>query len=354
VWSNDFVGVWHLSESASGTGDTDIYRDSSGNNFHGTDEVSATGKSGQIAKGQEFDADSADRIEVPHDLNDLFNGEATLSKWVRLKNQTPAKNNLSGFSRFERAGGNISHYPFTNGELFLATFNDSRIVNGFNDTSFNKEKLHRVTIRNTSTDWDFIRNAQQTINRNGLSSITLPTAATEDILIGSSVETRSLDGTIDEVRLSNDARSDSWLQTSFRNQNEPLAFLSVGPEQRLISGNPVVATAAGSTTADVRNQLSLLTATVNSQSTAIETKTRFFKFATTQATASTQAGTGQEDLTVDALTDSAVSFLTLLKLKELTQNRRSIDGSGSTDAVFQQPSDTVDYEQLLDGVEYDK
>ncbi len=38
-------------------------------------------------------------------------------------------------------------------------------------------------------------------------------------------------GVIDETRISNTVRSESWIQTSFNNQNNPLDFLSFGPEE---------------------------------------------------------------------------------------------------------------------------
>jgi len=38
-------------------------------------------------------------------------------------------------------------------------------------------------------------------------------------------------GIIDETRISNRVRSESWIQTSFNNQNNPLDFLSFGPEE---------------------------------------------------------------------------------------------------------------------------
>ena len=38
-------------------------------------------------------------------------------------------------------------------------------------------------------------------------------------------------GIIDETRISNTVRSESWIQTSFNNQNNPLEFLNIGPEE---------------------------------------------------------------------------------------------------------------------------
>ena len=41
-------------------------------------------------------------------------------------------------------------------------------------------------------------------------------------------------GTIDEVRISNSARSVAWITTEYNNQNSPSSFYSVGsPEKRM-------------------------------------------------------------------------------------------------------------------------
>ena len=38
-------------------------------------------------------------------------------------------------------------------------------------------------------------------------------------------------GVIDELRISKICRSSSWISTEYNNQNDPLSFLSFGPEE---------------------------------------------------------------------------------------------------------------------------
>ena len=38
-------------------------------------------------------------------------------------------------------------------------------------------------------------------------------------------------GSIDELRISNVARTQEWISTEYNNQNNPLSFLSFGPEE---------------------------------------------------------------------------------------------------------------------------
>lgn len=81
VWQ-DFVGVFHLDEISSGTGNAGAHKDSSGN-IDGDDEVSATGKDGIVGLGQEFDG-SNDVVRI----DDIFNtypqfgdGNFTVEGW---------------------------------------------------------------------------------------------------------------------------------------------------------------------------------------------------------------------------------------------------------------------------------
>ena len=61
-------------------------------------------------------------------------------------------------------------------------------------------------------------------------------SGTDDLAIGTKMSrpdwTRYLfDGTIDEIRISNIARSNSWITTSYDNQNDPSNFLRFGSEE---------------------------------------------------------------------------------------------------------------------------
>ena len=79
VWDTNFAGVWHLDENQAGTGTADLYQDSTSNNHDGDDLVSATGQSGVVGAGQEFDG-TDDRINTEYIL-DPSSGNFTISLW---------------------------------------------------------------------------------------------------------------------------------------------------------------------------------------------------------------------------------------------------------------------------------
>jgi len=62
----------------------------------------------------------------------------------------------------------------------------------------------------------------------------------QDLFIGQHTSGQYFDGVIDELRFSNIQRSDSWLRTCFRNQNNPNGFYSVSNEKRLAVDEPVI------------------------------------------------------------------------------------------------------------------
>ena len=53
------------------------------------------------------------------------------------------------------------------------------------------------------------------------------------LVIGNDIwfSSRNIDGIVDEVRISNIARSADWVKTEFNNQNSPGTFYTIGSEQ---------------------------------------------------------------------------------------------------------------------------
>ena len=80
AWEGGFRGVWHLSETAPGTGSGFIYRDSTAFTNHGADYVSATDKAGVVNGGQAFDG-ADDYIGAASHASSV-NNNFTISFWV--------------------------------------------------------------------------------------------------------------------------------------------------------------------------------------------------------------------------------------------------------------------------------
>ena len=68
-------------------------------------------------------------------------------------------------------------------------------------------------------------------------------ADTNDLNLGAGIDSNGnynwiFDGIIDEVRISDTARSADWIETSYNNQNDPSSFITVGDEQTTDPGIP--------------------------------------------------------------------------------------------------------------------
>ena len=87
VWNPDYAGVWHLAEEQSGTGNADLYQDSTSNDHDGDDEVSATGQTGQVGDGQQFDG--TDDVVTVDNSTDFELQSFTASAWIRLPDPLP-------------------------------------------------------------------------------------------------------------------------------------------------------------------------------------------------------------------------------------------------------------------------
>jgi hypothetical protein len=65
-------------------------------------------------------------------------------------------------------------------------------------------------------------------------SVSAPTWPSQNLYVGDrSDHLRKFNGLIDEVRVSNVARSSNWVNTEFNNQKDPSTFYTIGTEERL-------------------------------------------------------------------------------------------------------------------------
>lgn len=85
TWANGYLGVWHLKETAAGTGMANLYSDSTVYTNHGDDYCSATGRIGVEHYGQQFNG-STDYVQLETSsivTSTLGASNFTLSAWIR-------------------------------------------------------------------------------------------------------------------------------------------------------------------------------------------------------------------------------------------------------------------------------
>jgi hypothetical protein len=240
VWDVNYGGVWHLDEMT----------ESTSGQYHGTDAGTAS-VAGRIGGGRDFVRAEQDSISLPAEA---FSGidatdEVTLSVWTYgdpavLPQNTTLFRGQAGASRELSA-----HVPW-GGSIYWDAFGFDRINKGAATGEYEGQWNH----------WGFVKNSAagtQAIYLNGAlwhsgGGTETYTQVTSFLLGGSSATTENWDGTMDEFRVSNIARSPDWIWASWISQGENHdSFAAYGPVITAAGNEPRISIALDGSGADV-------------------------------------------------------------------------------------------------------
>lgn len=235
VWSNGYESVYHLNQNEQGTGNIGVYTDSTSNNRHGDDNVSATGEAGQIAQGQTFDPSNNDTIPLNHQFGLSNKAEYSVTGWLRDRSPTDSTFFLSLENDFNSPWQMDVGYN-TPGELEHYNGNSYYQIGSITADTWTKFGLVHDPSYSTEI-WTYI---------DGAKAIEIPDSHndgdnTGKSAIGDHQQGGGIpwDGSLDEFRIATVARSSAWLSTSYTNQNDPLSFYSVSTQKtRSLDGSP--------------------------------------------------------------------------------------------------------------------
>ena len=211
VWDSSFVMVQHLNET------TGTHYDSTSYGNDGTPYGSLNqDAAGKVDGADDFDG-TDDHVQCPQVFSDET--QFTIDAWIYP--ETGARYFVSQWS--SNQGAFLQTYTHTNGTSVVQLY-----VNNYQtglEISFNS--WHHVvgTFDGTTGKIYLDAGAPSSI----AASLTWPS---ENTYIGDrSTFNRQFHGTIDEVRISDIARSASWIKTSYMNQVDPSGFYSIGGEK---------------------------------------------------------------------------------------------------------------------------
>jgi hypothetical protein len=225
VWGSNYVGVWHLDEEQAGTGNSNLYQDSTLLDNDGDDYVSATGQNGKINYGQQFSG-SGDYIQVAHDDSLNIQGPMTISFWLYPTQST------STWNRIVEKGtwGYQTSYYFGCGnganDLTFYLSNNAVFDTPNNILSVNTWQ-HAAVSYDSNGDAVLLLNGVQAATGSYTGAIT---GNTDTLHISYSDSSFDFPGYLDEIRISDIGRSANWIKTEFNNQNNPSNFYTVGSE----------------------------------------------------------------------------------------------------------------------------
>lgn len=225
TWDSGFVMIQHLAE-ISGT-----HYDSTGNN-HDSDVVSVIDQDavGKIDGADEFDL--LDKyVRIPDAAAwDLPNQRLTVEAWIYPHTNTPSvvmravnRPGTSTVCSFNLAVQATTGYVYAgmriNSSIWGEVFGIQATANAWQCLVFTWNGSTLELLRNAAT--------QGTAGLSGT-----PTGQTQEVFIGAYSETlQAFDGLIDEVRISNVARSANYATSCYNNQSSPSTFYEVGGQQ---------------------------------------------------------------------------------------------------------------------------
>ncbi len=234
VWSNVYVGVWHLSEDG-----TTAY-DATANKKNGTNNLVTSISDGKIGKAYNFSGLNNNRIALPS-LASANWDNFTLSMWINpnmnYTGSTVGVRSLihtdswsSGDAHFQvpweqaQTGGKpgVMHNGGRNWQANTAF--------GLSDVGKWEHLVFTFSRSGGTGTWVAYRGGSPDGSTSGTSVGVKFTATSK---IGSSNWGRHLNAKLDEFRISNVTRSANWIKAEYINQNDPGAFIILGAEVAL-------------------------------------------------------------------------------------------------------------------------
>lgn len=239
TWDSNYKGVWHLPNGISLTAN-----DSTSNGSNGSLVNTPTAVSGKIDGGANFVNTSQQRIDITDNSNfdNVAQGDWTIETWIKDTDRgnigwpfyVSIGNNETGI------GQEIGRFSIVSRDALKGTYG---VLDGTKDANW----AHIVATKSGST-FSFYFNGVSQPNLGGTDS---GYAVSGTHIMGPGYPGGSsggyIDGKIDEVRVSNLARSPDWIATEYNNQFSPGTFyaLSGSNSQTRSTGVPLIKNRGG-------------------------------------------------------------------------------------------------------------
>ncbi|WP_019027292.1 DUF2341 domain-containing protein [Colwellia piezophila] len=224
TWDSNYQGVWHLGEDTE-----EANLDSTSNSNNGSPKKKPATSVGRIGKALDFDVDKKTYVKIDKDdsLNLTEYDDWTISLWVKpssdfTDNKYPAmyvygdyRASVSLAVEEGPADGRIENYLNDNSGIY-----SNNILNI-------GEWNHVVVVRTPENTYFYLNGSPD-------GSVVSPTIDSDykDSYIGGypGYEDGDLKGVIDEVRVSNLARTEDWIQQSYQLVENQDTHVSIGDE----------------------------------------------------------------------------------------------------------------------------
>jgi hypothetical protein len=233
MWTNDYVGIWHLTEDPSGPSPQIL--DSTSNSIDGIsvgDMTSGDQVSGQIYQSLNFDG-SDDYINLGTNSSLKLTSAFTIEGWYNGMTDTGINDRapifVSGFSWAGMIGIRLQGFHQSTDKRARITYGNGTYMSFIDSDSAINENTwtHIVATFDGTTLKLFINGVKQTDE-----AIITVAYNSDAAAIGGTINNsqQRFNGSLDEIRVSSAARSSDWIATEYNNQFDPSIFYSVNSE----------------------------------------------------------------------------------------------------------------------------
>jgi hypothetical protein len=246
VWSNGFAAVYHLNNNP-GPGNSGDILDSTSNNKHGTAEASMESNDlvpGQIGNGIDFDGGD-DYVWAPDPLD---GNTMTISAWIKSFDFSQSWHTIAQRDDQESEWwydwqfyARANDTPSINHAVFRVDVDDNDDANeeAESDIVLSINTWYYLVGTYDSTDLKFYRDG--TLRDTDTHAGTIPDSGNDMWIAMNDEWGEPFEGIIDEVRVSTTPRTASWIETSYHNQFNPVAFYkSIGSQEDIPAVDIVV------------------------------------------------------------------------------------------------------------------
>lgn len=223
VWDGNFSAVYHMLGNATTVNDSTIRFNNGTKLGLGRPYENA---SGYVGSAQTFCNTTSDYINCGNDENLAITTNITVSAWIYCHDMGGISGRILG--RFRTSMWSFRTYSTSSFEL-PAVYGGVAQTPGFSLDSQPFYCWNYVTATYNGTTINYYRNGSLIASKypdpNGDIAV-----STNNMYIGIE-STYAFNGTIDEIRLSNTTRNQSWIQTEYNTMQNKSTFISLGGEE---------------------------------------------------------------------------------------------------------------------------
>lgn len=233
TWDTNYKGVWHLPN-----GTTLGLNDSTSNSNTGSLTGTVPATTGQIDGASSWSNNVSNFISIPNSAStDLTTSALTVSAWINLTNTGTYQ---VIFGKMDGTGGNQRKWNlYVNGSgLFGWEIGNSSNQFNIEQGAVSYGNWHYMVGYYDGTNMIAYLDG---VNVSSISHSGALPSRTSAALIGKFINgIFPLNGKVDEIRLSNIARSADWIKTEYNNQSNPGTFETWGTEEANASARAVI------------------------------------------------------------------------------------------------------------------